>query len=147
LEDAGIKLGSVAADVLVALGEPCWPALLSSTGSQQSEMADPRLDPGPADLLATSRLNFLLRMVRRTNRIILLDTCRPTGRPMPWRLRAWRTPPCWSPGRATTVAANLVFGISHETLHLGHVWVLYATVWAALSSCRNGIEPPSSIWH
>jgi O-antigen ligase len=34
-------------------------------------------------------------------------------------------------GLGPAVAANLVFSLSHETLHFRHVWLLYAMVWAA----------------
>jgi hypothetical protein len=35
-------------------------------------------------------------------------------------------------GLAAAVVANLVFSMSHETMHFRHVWVLYAMVAAAI---------------
>jgi len=34
-------------------------------------------------------------------------------------------------GLGPAVVANLVFSLSHETLHFRHVWILFAMVWAA----------------
>jgi hypothetical protein len=61
-----------------------------------------------------------------------------------------------APGRATetyralgpAVAANLVFSMSHETLHFRHIFVLYAMVAAAyvvVTRPKPAAEPPEPV--
>jgi O-antigen ligase len=51
-------------------------------------------------------------------------------------------------GLGPAVVANLVFSMSHETLHFRHIWVLYAMVWAAyaiVSERERAAEPQPTV--
>jgi O-antigen ligase len=51
-------------------------------------------------------------------------------------------------GLGPAVLANLVFSMSHETLHFRHVWILYAMVWAAstvVSERQSFAKPEAAI--
>jgi hypothetical protein len=94
------------------------------------EMANPRLDASLDDLLVTSRLKFLLRVVSGDQP----DHPRDTS-PAFWSTKAIALA---SVADATVLVARLShdggrqsgLSVSHETLHLGRAWVLYAMVWA-----------------